>query len=132
LAGNLVEIRHFPLQFTAFRHRADFADFGGGTDLVQGDGRLAVVDGEIAGLVADFEAEIDERGHAAVDDPDVTAAVAPNACRDAGDLHVLRLAKTGRTAYIVAGDDVLLILKRFVRCRIITPRQFWSRMQRNK
>jgi uncharacterized protein len=58
------------------------------------------------------------------------AAIAANACRDADDLHVLGLAKSGRADYLVTGDDDLLILKRFGRCRIVTPRQFWSRMHR--
>jgi uncharacterized protein len=58
------------------------------------------------------------------------AAIAADACRDADDLHVLGLAKSGRADYLVTGDDDLLTLKRFGRCRIVTPRQFWSRMQR--
>jgi putative PIN family toxin of toxin-antitoxin system len=58
------------------------------------------------------------------------AAVAADACRDADDVHVLVLAKTGRADYIVTGDDDLLILKRFGRCRIVTPRQFWSLMRK--
>jgi predicted nucleic acid-binding protein len=41
------------------------------------------------------------------------AAIAADACRDADDLHVLGLAKTGRADYPVTGDDDLLILKRF-------------------
>jgi putative PIN family toxin of toxin-antitoxin system len=54
------------------------------------------------------------------------AAGAAGACRDAGDLHVLGLAKAGRADYIITGDGDLLLLKRFGRCRIVTPRQFWS------
>ena len=60
------------------------------------------------------------------------ASVAPDACRDAADLHVLGLAKSGKADYIVTGDDDLLTLKRFGRCRIVTPRQFWSLSQRPK
>jgi len=56
------------------------------------------------------------------------AAVAADACRDAGDLHILGLAKTGKAEYLVTGDDDLLVLKRFGRCRIVRPRQFWSLM----
>jgi len=41
------------------------------------------------------------------------APIATDACRDADDLHVLGLAKTGRADYLVTGDDDLLILKRF-------------------
>ena len=58
------------------------------------------------------------------------AAVAADACSDTDDLHVLGLAKTGRADYLITGDDDLLTLKRFARCRIVTPRQFWSLMQR--
>jgi putative PIN family toxin of toxin-antitoxin system len=58
------------------------------------------------------------------------AAVAADACRDAGDLHVLGLAKTGKADYLVTGDDDLLALNRFGRCRIVTLRQFWSLMHR--
>ncbi len=56
------------------------------------------------------------------------AAVAADACRDADDLHVLGLAKAGQANCLVTGDDDLLVLKRFGRCRIVTPRQFWSLM----
>ena len=58
------------------------------------------------------------------------AAVAANACRDTDDLHVLGLAKAGQAKYVVTGDDDLLVLKRFGRCRIVNPRQFWSLMQK--
>ena len=58
------------------------------------------------------------------------AAVAADACRDANDLHVLGLAKAGKADYLVTGDDDLLVVKRFERCRVVTPRQFWSVMHR--
>ena len=58
------------------------------------------------------------------------AAVAANACRDADDLHILGLAKTGKADYLVTGDDDLLALEHFEQCRIVTPRQFWSLMHR--
>ena len=60
----------------------------------------------------------------------VPAAVAAGACRDADDLEILGLAEAGRADYIVTGDADLLVLKRFGRCRIVTPRQFWSVVQR--
>jgi len=56
------------------------------------------------------------------------AAVAADACRDADDLHVLGLAKAGKADYLITGDNDLLVLKRFGRCRIVAPRQFWSLM----
>jgi uncharacterized protein len=58
------------------------------------------------------------------------ATVAVGTCRDSDDLHVLGLAKTAQADYIVTGDLDLLVLKRFGRCRIVTPRQFWSRVHR--
>jgi uncharacterized protein len=58
------------------------------------------------------------------------ASVATDACRDASDLHILGLAKSGKADYIITGNEDLLTLKRFGRCRIVTPRQFWSLMQR--
>ena len=57
---------------------------------------------------------------------------AAGACRDAGDLHILGLAKAGRAEYIITGDGDLLLLKRFGRCRIVTPRQFWSLLHEAK
>ena len=58
------------------------------------------------------------------------AEVAADACRDADDLHVLGLVKTGTADYLVTGDDDLLAIEHFEECRIVTPRQFWSLMQR--
>jgi putative PIN family toxin of toxin-antitoxin system len=52
------------------------------------------------------------------------AAVAPAACRDPEDLHVLGLAAAGDAECLVTGDRDLLALGRFGRCRIVTPRQF--------
>jgi putative PIN family toxin of toxin-antitoxin system len=56
------------------------------------------------------------------------AAVAADACRDPGDAHILGLAEAGMADYLITGDDDLLVLKRFARCRIVTPRQFWAIM----
>ena len=58
------------------------------------------------------------------------AAVPADACRDADDLHVLGLAKAGKADYLVTGDNDLLALNHYGRCRIVTPRQFWSLIQR--
>jgi uncharacterized protein len=58
------------------------------------------------------------------------ADVAADVCRDANDLHVLGLAKAGKADYLITGNDDLLVLKRFGHCRIVTPRQFWSLVQR--
>jgi uncharacterized protein len=56
--------------------------------------------------------------------------VAADACRDANDLHILGLTQAGKADYLITGDKDLLILKRFGRCRIVNPRQFWSLMHR--
>ena len=77
--------------------------------------------------IADIERLLRDSG--AVFEP---AAVATGACRDAGDLHILGLAKAGRADYIITGDGDLLLLKRFGRCRIVTPRQFWSLLHEAK
>jgi putative PIN family toxin of toxin-antitoxin system len=58
------------------------------------------------------------------------ATIAADACRDASDLHVLGLASAGEADYLITGDDDLLVLSRFGRCRIVNPRQFWSLMHR--
>ena len=60
------------------------------------------------------------------------AAVEQNACRDAGDLHVLGLARAGRADYLLTGDADLLSLGHFGRCRIVTPRRFWTLMHNAK
>ena len=52
------------------------------------------------------------------------------ACRDVADLHLLGLVKTAKPDYLVTGDEDLLVLNRFERCPIITPRRFWSFVQR--
>ncbi len=75
--------------------------------------------------VADIERLLRENG--SLMEP---ASVATDACRDADDLHILGLAKMGKAKYLVTGDDDLLTVKRMGRCRIVTPRQFWSLMRR--
>ena len=45
-------------------------------------------------------------------------------CRDPKDLHILGLAEAGGASCIVTGDKDLLILKKFKKCKILTPRQF--------
>jgi uncharacterized protein len=58
-----------------------------------------------------------------------SVAIPSKACRDNNDLHVLRLAQSGRADYIITGDDDLLILKRFGPCKIVNPRKFWMILQ---
>ena len=57
------------------------------------------------------------------------AVVSDDACRDAADLHVLGLAETGQADYLITGDEDLLVLGQFGSCKIVTPRQFWSRIR---
>ena len=45
-------------------------------------------------------------------------------CRDKDDDNILSCAKVSRADYLVTGDEDLLILKKFGRTRIITPRDF--------
>jgi uncharacterized protein len=45
-------------------------------------------------------------------------------CRDKDDDNILSCAKVSRADYLVTGDDDLLILKKFDKTRIITPRDF--------
>jgi putative PIN family toxin of toxin-antitoxin system len=51
-------------------------------------------------------------------------SVDSTACRDPKDLHILGLVEAGKTECIVTGDQDLLILGKFHRCKILTPRQF--------
>ncbi|MFO7900618.1 MAG: putative toxin-antitoxin system toxin component, PIN family [Planctomycetota bacterium] len=61
------------------------------------------------------------RRRSTVDQP---AEVDSTACRDLDDLHVLGLARAGEADCIVTGDNDLLTLGTFGRCRILSPRQF--------
>jgi putative PIN family toxin of toxin-antitoxin system len=54
------------------------------------------------------------------------AEVAPSACRDPNDLHVLGLANHVSASFIVTGDKDLLELIQYMGTRIVTPRQFWA------
>ena len=45
-------------------------------------------------------------------------------CRDPDDDHLLALCKAGGADYLVTGDKGLLVLKRYLKTRIITAAQF--------
>ncbi len=47
-------------------------------------------------------------------------------CRDAGDLMVLGLVGPGNADAIVTGDRDLLVIKRYKKARIMSPRSFWE------
>jgi putative PIN family toxin of toxin-antitoxin system len=48
----------------------------------------------------------------------------PRVCRDRDDDEVLAVAAAGGVAFIVTGDDDLLVLERHGEIRIITPSEF--------
>jgi uncharacterized protein len=47
-------------------------------------------------------------------------------CRDKDDDHVLACALEAKADYLVTGDGDLLMLKKFHKTRIVTPREFES------
>jgi putative PIN family toxin of toxin-antitoxin system len=51
----------------------------------------------------------------------------PNACRDPDDDRILAAAVQARCAYLVTGDNDLLMLKQFADVSIVTPREFMER-----
>jgi putative PIN family toxin of toxin-antitoxin system len=51
-------------------------------------------------------------------------ALTESVCRDEDDDAVLALARSSGAAYLVTGDDDLLILKTFEEMPIISPREF--------
>jgi putative PIN family toxin of toxin-antitoxin system len=47
-------------------------------------------------------------------------------CRDPGDLMILGLVAPGNADAIVTGDKDLLVIKKYKKARIMTPRGFWE------
>jgi putative PIN family toxin of toxin-antitoxin system len=47
-------------------------------------------------------------------------------CRDRDDLKILGTALSGNAKIIITGDKDLLALKKFGKISILTPRDFWS------
>ncbi len=58
----------------------------------------------------------------------VPARIPIDSCRDQNDLHILGLAAAGEAEYLITGDNDLLILKKFRGCRILSPREFSTRI----
>ena len=52
------------------------------------------------------------------------AVIVNGICRDKDDDHVLACALETKADYLVTGDGDLLILKKFHKTRIVTPREF--------
>ena len=50
----------------------------------------------------------------------------PNVCRDADDNHVLQLADYIQANCIITGDKDLLVLERYKKTQIVSPRQFYA------
>ena len=53
-----------------------------------------------------------------------------SACRDIEDLKIIGTAVSGNARLIITGDDDLLILKKFMKINIVTPREFWNRLRK--
>ena len=53
-----------------------------------------------------------------------------NVCRDPDDLMVLGLVAPGVADIVVSGDKDLLVIGKFAGARIVSPRDFWEKMQR--
>jgi len=53
-----------------------------------------------------------------------------NVCRDPDDLMVLGLVAPGVADIVVSGDQDLLVIGKFAGTRIVSPRDFWEKMQR--
>jgi len=58
----------------------------------------------------------------------VPAPVPIDSCRDQNDLHILGLAAAGEAEFLITGDSDLLVLEEFRGCRILSPREFSSRL----
>ncbi len=58
--------------------------------------------------------------------------VPSNSCRDPKDLPILGLALASRADYIISGDEDLLVLKKFKKTVILSPRGFWEVTRKNK
>lgn len=53
-------------------------------------------------------------------------------CRDPNDLMVLGLVAPGAADIVVSGDKDLLVIGKFAGARIVSPRDFWEKMQRGQ
>lgn len=51
-------------------------------------------------------------------------------CRDKDDDHVISLALSAKSDYIISGDNDLLALRRYESICILSPRDFWNVLQK--
>lgn len=96
--------------------------------LISCEGLLAEIAAKLGGKLRLPAAIIDDyllllRAHALVFEPE---RVPRGTCRDPADEMVLGLVTPGQGDVIVTGDKDLIVLQRFGRARIVTPRDFWD------
>jgi uncharacterized protein len=53
-------------------------------------------------------------------------------CRDHEDDIILSLSETAKADYLITGDNDLLVLRKYKSIPIITPREFWEILRKNK
>ena len=51
--------------------------------------------------------------------------ITENICRDKSDNDIISLAVENDVDYLITGDQDLLVLKKFKKIKIISPREFW-------
>lgn len=59
-----------------------------------------------------------------------TKKLLSGACRDPEDDHILDLADSSKSKFLITGDEDLLILKKYGRTQIVTPRQVWQLLKK--
>jgi putative PIN family toxin of toxin-antitoxin system len=63
------------------------------------------------------------RGVAEICEP---SQVNKNVCRDDDDIKIIGTALSGDAVFIITGDEDLLVLKKYGKIKIVTPREFWN------
>ena len=58
--------------------------------------------------------------------------VPPHSCRDPKDLPILGLAQAGQADYLITGDEDFVVLKKFGKTAILSPRGFWEIAKKQK
>ena len=53
-------------------------------------------------------------------------------CRDQDDDRIISLAISAKSDYIISGDNDLLVLKKYKSINIVTPRDFWNLLQKQR